>query len=161
MSDDDQGRQEDADDRKSPKFTDGRGPRGRFCEGNPGRPRGARGRAAQLSLEILEAEAEAITRKVANLALEGDPAALRIVMDRLCPVPQGRVIELDLPPVETPRDLVSAFAALLGAVAAGQLAPAEAVDIGKLAEALGKAFELRDLAERVRELETRLDGSAR
>jgi hypothetical protein len=94
-----------------------------------------------------------------DLALAGDTAALKIVMDRVSPAPKGRSIEVDIPAVETPRDLIHAFASLLGAVAAGELAPAEAAEIGKLAEGLGKAFELRDLAERVRELEQRLGGA--
>ena len=40
----------------------GRDASGRFTEGNPGRPPGARHRATQAALALLEGEAEALTR---------------------------------------------------------------------------------------------------
>ena len=41
----------------------GRGGDGRFSPGNPGKPRGARHRATQAALALLDGETEALTRK--------------------------------------------------------------------------------------------------
>ncbi len=146
-------------DRSRPLNTAGRAPGGQFTTGNPGRPKGARNRASRLAQEVLEAETEAIARKAVDLALGGDTTALKIVLDRVSPVPKGRPISVDLPAVETPRDLIGAFASLLAAVAEGSLAPAEGMEVARIAEGLAKAHEVHDLGERVRELEQRLGGA--
>jgi hypothetical protein len=47
--------------------------------GNPkGKPKGARNRTTIVALNLLEGEAEALVRKVVQLALEGDLSCLRI-----------------------------------------------------------------------------------
>ena len=47
--------------------------------GNPaGRPVGSRNKATLLALQLLEGEAEALTRKAVEQALEGDTTALRL-----------------------------------------------------------------------------------
>ena len=73
-------------------------PRGRpFEKGNSGRPKGARNKTTQAIEHLLEGQAEAITAKVIELALEGDLAALRLCLDRLYSVRNERTISLDLP----------------------------------------------------------------
>ena len=47
--------------------------------GNPaGRPRGSRNRATRAMQTLLDGEAQALTRKAVELALEGDTTALRL-----------------------------------------------------------------------------------
>jgi hypothetical protein len=63
-------------------------PRGRPFQpgqsGNPsGRPKGARNKATLVVEALLENEAEALTRKVIDLALEGSMPALRLCLERL------------------------------------------------------------------------------
>jgi hypothetical protein len=54
--------------------------------GNPaGRPKGARNKATVASETLLDGEAEAITRKAVEMALDGDTTALRLVMERILP----------------------------------------------------------------------------
>jgi hypothetical protein len=54
--------------------------------GNPaGRPKGSRNKTTLAIEALLEGEAEALTRKAIERALEGDMAALRLCMDRLAP----------------------------------------------------------------------------
>ena len=55
--------------------------------------------------------------------------------------------------MEGTKDLGRATAALLEAVAAGELTPGEAAEIGKLIEGHRKAIEMADLEEPVRRLE--------
>jgi hypothetical protein len=101
--------------------------------GNPaGRPRGARNRSTVLLQELLEGEAEAITRKVIALAKDGDMAAIKLCMDRLAPPRQSTPIACDLPPLAERKDAVSAMAALVAAVSAGDVTPSEAAAVGRL-----------------------------
>ena len=59
--------------------------------GNPkGRPKGALNRATFAAQELLDGESEALTRRCTDLAMEGDPTALRLSMARLLPVRRER-----------------------------------------------------------------------
>src|SRR5215203_1643545 len=116
-------------------FTKGR-------SGNPaGRPAGARKKATLAIDALLEGEGEAITRMAIELAKAGDTVALRLCLDRLAPIRRDRPITFELPPVETTADLPKASAALLQAVAAGDLTPSEAAELGKLIQAYCQAIE--------------------
>ena len=60
--------------------------RGRpFQAGNPGRPLGSKNRTTRLVEQLLDGEAEAITRKFLELALAGNPKCLQLCLDRLLP----------------------------------------------------------------------------
>ena len=89
--------------------------------GNPaGRPFGSRNKATVLMQNLLEGEAEAIGRKAIEMAKGGDMAAIRVCMDRLAPARRG------------------------AAVAAGDVAPAEAAS---LARVIDRYMFARSLAE--------------
>jgi hypothetical protein len=122
--------------------------------GNPaGRPKGARHKYLLAVEALLDGEAEGLTRKAIELALAGDTTALRLCLERILPTRKDRPVQLELPPVEGVQDFAKATMALIGAVAAGELTPAEAGEVAKLIEGHRKAMELADLEERVRRLE--------
>ncbi|SRR5216683_3169077 len=99
--------------------------------GNPnGRPKGSRN-AATLALESL-LDGEALTRKAVELALTGDIAALRLCLDRVLPPRKDRPVSFEMPPINNAVDARAASAALLAAVASGDLTPSEASEVGKL-----------------------------
>ena len=124
--------------------------------GNPaGRPVGSRNKATLLALQLLEGEAEALTRKAVEQALEGDTTALRLCLERLVPPRKGRAIELDLPAITATVDLPPAFAALVAALARGDLTPDEAQTVGTLLEQHRRVLETADLERRVKALEER------
>jgi hypothetical protein len=81
---------------------------------------------------LLDGESEALTRKAIELALAGDTTALRLCIDRLLPTLRERPVAVELPPLTGPKDAVAASAALLAAVTAGEIAPGEAREIGRL-----------------------------
>jgi hypothetical protein len=60
------------------------------------------------------------------MVASGDPTALRIVMDRLCPPRRERTISLAMPSIKSASDLIMAAAALTDATAAGDITPGEA-----------------------------------
>jgi len=102
---------------------------------------------------LLDGEAEALTRKAVELALGGDTTAMRLVMDRILPPRKDRSIMFTLPKLETAADAVKATAALIDAVAAGDITPGEAGELSKLVENFTKAVELHDIQQRLEKLE--------
>ena len=127
--------------------------------GNPaGRPKGARNRATQAVEALLDGEAEALTRKAIEMALDGDGPALRLCLDRLCPPRKDKTITFTLPEIETAADLTKATKALLQGVADGEITPSEAAELSKLVDAHTKAIEAVDLATRLSALEQAAGG---
>jgi hypothetical protein len=56
-------------------------------------------------------------------------------------------VTFTLPPINSAQDAAATVSAVLAAVAAGELTPADAGEISKLIEAYVKAFETAELAE--------------
>lgn len=134
--------------RKSGRNTDGT-----FGPGNPGKPKGARHRATQAALALLEGEAEALTRKAVETALAGDTAALRLCLERITPPRKDAPVIFALPQMETGADAAKAAGAVLASVSDGDLTPSEAVQIMGLIETFRKTLETSELEARVVALE--------
>lgn len=135
------------------RATAGRDEAGRFTTGNPGRPRGARHKATRAALALLDGEAEALTRKAVTMALSGDATALRLCLERIAPPRKDAPVTFALPPMQSAREAAQAAAAVLQAVAAGDLTPAEAAGIMQLVEAFRRTLETTDLEARIAALE--------
>ena len=122
--------------------------------GNPaGKPKGARN-ATTVALEnLLDGQAEALTQKAVELALSGDITALRICIDRILPPRKDRPVRFTLPPIASAKDAASTMSAVLSAVAAGELTPAEASEISKIIDTYVRAVETSKLATRLDRLE--------
>ena len=122
--------------------------------GNPaGKARGTRNKVTLAIEALLDGEAEALTRKAIELAKAGDMAALRLCLDRLAPPRKDRLVMFELPTITSAADAVKASAALVTAVAIGELTPAETGELGKLIEAYVRALEATDFAARLENLE--------
>jgi hypothetical protein len=117
--------------RKNARKTRGRP----FKQGNAGRPKGARNRATLAAEALLDGEAEALTRKAVELALEGDTFALKICLDRILPPRRERAVTLGLPSLRTPGDAGEVSAAILGAVTKGEITLGEATELAGLVAA--------------------------
>src|SRR6516162_4307408 len=125
--------------------------------GNPaGKKPGTRNRATRALEELLEGEAEALTRKAIELALGGDMTALRLCLDRILPARKDRPVSFEMPAIENAADARMASAALLAAVAVGSLTPSEAAEVGKLVDAYLKAIEVTEVLARLEKLEQKL-----
>lgn len=128
--------------------------RGRpFQTGNSGRPKGVRNKATMAMEALLEGEGEALTRRAVDMALSGDTTAMRLCLDRILPPRKDRHVPFALPKLETPADAVKATAALVEAVAAGDLTPSEAAELSKLVEGFTRAADLHDIQTRLERLE--------
>ena len=130
--------------------------RGRpFQAGNIGRPKGARNKATLAVEALLDGEAEALTRKAVEMALSGDTTALRLCLDRIAPPRKDRPVPFTLPPLTSAKDAVTASAALLTAVASGDLTPMEAGELSKLVANYVEALKTCDIEERLALVEAR------
>jgi hypothetical protein len=133
---------------------DGRGRFARGHSGNPaGRPRGCQDYATRAARLLLEGEGEALTRKAVELALAGDPAALRLCLDRLVGPCRERAIEFTMPPIRSAADLADAMGAVAEATANGVVTPREATQLGQVVEAYVRAVEATEFDRRLRALE--------
>ena len=122
--------------------------------GNPsGRPQGSRNKATLAMEKLLDGEADRLTQKAVDLAMEGDTTALRLCLERLCPPRKDRPVLFDLPSMDTPADAVAAMSALLAAVAQGEVTPGEAQTIATVIEAQRRVIECEDHEQRLRALE--------
>jgi hypothetical protein len=122
--------------------------------GNPGgRPRGSLNKTTLATQALLDGEAEALTRKAVELAKAGNPAALRLCLERLLPPRKDRPINLSLPRVEGAQDLPKALWAVVEAVARGEITPEEGHTLKAILEAYRKGLETADLEARLTALE--------
>jgi hypothetical protein len=107
---------------------------------------------------LIQGEAEALSRKLIEMALDGNVACLKTAIERLVPVMKSRTINLpDLPKVENISDASKLTSFILNAVADGKVTPIEGEIISRSCERHLKALEVRDLEQRLAELEKRLN----
>ena len=136
--------------RESRRFSKG-------ASGNPrGRPKGARNRATLAMEVLLDGEAEAITRVAIDKAKEGDPAALRLCLERILPPRKDRPVVFSLPQLATVTDAPAATAAIVSAVASADITVSEASELAKLVDTYVRAVEASDLDKRLRAIEEKI-----
>lgn len=136
---------------------DGREKNGRFAPGNPGKPKGARHKATRAALKLLDGEAKAVTRKCIDRALEGEPTALRLCIERLAPVRKDTPVNFELPRIGSAREAANAAAAILDAVANAQLTPIEGAQVMGLVETFRRTLESSEFEQRIADIEKALD----
>ena len=130
-------------------------PRGRpFAKGNGGRKPGSRNRASLLADALLEDEQDELIRKGIERAKAGDPVMLKFFLDRI--LPKERPVKIALPPIETRRDLTAAYAAIVQAVGAGELAPGEGSAVATLVASIARNIDDAEVEARLRSLEEQL-----
>jgi len=131
----------------------GRNTDGTFGPGNPGKPQGARHKATLAAFALLDGQAEALTQKAVETALAGDTAALRLCLERIAPPRKDAPVTFALPPMTTAADAAKGAAAVLAAVAIGDLTPTEGAHVMGLIETYRRTLETCDLEARVVALE--------
>jgi hypothetical protein len=129
---------------------------GRFRKGwsgNPaGRPAGSVNQATRAAALFLDGEAEVLTRKAVELALAGDPVALRLCLDRIVAPRRGRPVELAgalaLPPLANARDLAGAMSSIGAAATQGAITPDEAVALSQMVESFARTLDAAHVERR-------------
>ena len=127
-----------------------------FQHGNTfgrGRPQGSRNKATIALQDMLDGRGESITRKCALMAMQGDPTALRLCMERLIPPRKEHPVKFKLPAVRTAAEVAEAVSVVLQAVSRGQLTPAEGQMIAAILEGRRRVIETEEHEARIQALE--------
>ncbi len=113
--------------------------------GNPaGRPKGTRNRATVLLEAITDDDLHAIVTKVIEKAKAGDLIAAKLIFDRVAPAPKGRAVSIELPAIgqwDGNDAVLRAYRTIIEAVSAGEVSPAEGIELVALIEAQRGAVE--------------------
>ena len=103
--------------------------------------------------ELLDGEAENLTRKCILLAIQGDTTALRLCMERLAPATKSRPLRLPLPSIKSAEDVLKAQSVAIEAMAIGEITPDEAATVAGVLDAKRRAIETVEIEERIWKLE--------
>jgi hypothetical protein len=129
-------------------------PYGKGRSGNPaGRRTGSRNKATLAAAAFLAGESEALTRRAVELALGGDPTAMRLCLERILPPCRERTIKFALPPIESAADIAAAMKAVTSTLAGGAITPGEAARIAAVVDTFVRAIDASDFDRRLQELE--------
>ncbi len=126
---------------------------GKFAEGNPGKPKGARHKVTLAVEELFEGQAAELTQKVIEKALEGDTVALRLCLERIAPARKDVPIKFDLPAMTNASDAAVAARAVLRAVAAGVVTPLEGATVMGIVGHYRRVLETTEFEKRIEVLE--------
>jgi hypothetical protein len=102
---------------------------------------------------LLDGESGALTAKAIEMAMSGDASTMRLCLERIVAPRRDPEVRFDLPPVRDAGDIAGAMAAVMRALARGDLTPAEAGEIGRLVETFMRAIECTDFERRLRTVE--------
>jgi hypothetical protein len=141
----------------TPIRTKSRGRWAKGTSGNPaGRPLGSRNNSTLWFEQQLNDAREPITRKFIAQAKAGHPAAMRLYMDRMCPVPRERPIQVDLPKATDSQGIAAGFSALRAKLSEGLLTPTEADVITRVLESMARVID-EDLQRRLERVEQAIE----
>src|SRR5262249_48943357 len=122
--------------------------------GNPsGRPKGGRNATTILFDALLKDNTKELIEKAIEMAKGGDGPALRLCIERLAPARKDRPVWFDLPEMKEARDAVNASAAIVAAVAPGDLTPSEAAELSKVVDGYARTLQAVEFEERLSKLE--------
>jgi Family of unknown function (DUF5681) len=105
--------------------------------GNPaGRAAGSRNKKTLAAEAALFEHAQELVEDLVVRAKRGEPAAMRLAMDRILPTGRGRPLPIELPPVRSTEDAQVAAGIIMDALKEGALSAREAVDLINVVGAL-------------------------
>ena len=90
-------------------------------------------------------------------AKAGDLKAAELLLARIWPPRRGRSVRIELAPIESAAGVSAAMAAVVDAMAAGEITPDEAATIAGILEARRKVIETQELADRISQLERQME----
>jgi hypothetical protein len=123
--------------------------------GNPaGREKGSRNRATVLAEQLFDGASGALTNKAVQMALDGDAAALRLVLGRIIAPRRHRPTSFTWPALNTAADCAPAMAAIAAAASEGVLSSAEAAEFSQVVDTFIRAIAAGEIEARLQRLES-------
>lgn len=130
---------------------------GKFQKGQSGNPNGkARGTKNRVTLaaeRLLQGELDNICRKLVEEALIGNMQAVKLILDRVLPAKRERVIDVQLPKLNTTDDALRAMSIIIEAVGSGNITPNEGEALSRVIDTFVKAIQTHEIEKRVDLLE--------
>lgn len=121
--------------------------------GNPaGRPKGAKNTSTVLRAKLSKGLPR-ILSKLTALALEGDTAAMKMVLDRVLPTLRPVSAAVQIPGAQSGDSLSATASAVLEAITSGQLPPDVGATIMASIAATARAVEIGEISRRLELLE--------
>ena len=126
--------------------------------GNPaGKPKGTRNKNGVLLESILKESGEALVNKLADMALKGNTACLKMALSRLYPAPQVAKIKLDdMPELNTLSDIPEYLKALMKKLGNGEIDVFQFDALSRSLHRMTDSMERAELEQRITELESKL-----
>ncbi len=125
--------------------------------GNPaGRPIGSRNRKTLIVEGLLEGDAERLTRRAIDLALGGDPTALKLCLERIYPRGRDRPVAFPLPPIEKAADLMVAANWIGSGIGTGEISPSEALALLRVVDWSAKFLRLAQAEKKLQQMESQV-----
>ena len=105
--------------------------------GNPaGRAVGSRNKKTLAVEAALFDRAQELVDNLVDRALRGEPAAMRLCMERVLPAGRGRPLPIELPSIRSTEDALAAADVIMDALKQGAISAREAVDLLRVVEGL-------------------------
>jgi hypothetical protein len=118
--------------------------------GNPaGRAVGSRNKKTLAVEAALFERAQELVDDLVERAKNGEPAAMRLCMERILPVGRGRPLPIELPPVRSAEDAQAAAGVIMEALKEGAISAREAVDLLRVVEGLTRLTGAIDFIKKV------------
>jgi hypothetical protein len=105
--------------------------------GNPAGPApGSRNKKTLAVEAALFDHAQELVTDLVRRAKNGEPAAMRLAMERILPVGRGRPLPIELPSIRSTEDALAAADVIMDALKEGAVSAREAVDLLRVVEGL-------------------------
>lgn len=126
---------------------------GKFLPGTSGNPGGRASYSARRFRDLLEVDVDMFAAKLRELALAGDPVALKLVIERLFPAPKPGREKISLPALFNADTFDARATAVLDAVARAELGPDDGAQLLSALSGALRVHEVDELARRIAALE--------
>ncbi len=118
--------------------------------GNPaGRAVGSRNKKTLAVEERLFEHAQELVDDLVKRAQRGEPAAMRLCMERILPAGRGRPLPIELPSIRSTEDAIAAADVIMDALKQGAISAREAVDLLRVVEGLTRLTGAIDFIKKV------------
>ena len=118
--------------------------------GNPaGRAVGSRNKKTLAAEAALFDHAKELVDNMVQRAKNGEPAAMRLCMERILPVGRGRPLPIELPSIRSTEDALKAADVIMDALKEGAVSAREAVDLLRVVEGLTRLTGAIDFIKKV------------
>jgi hypothetical protein len=126
---------------------------GRFKSGNPGRPRGSRGKAAVLAEKLAAKDITEIVNVLVTAAKDGCTQSAALLLARLWVPPKSRHVTFPMPEIRTVDDIAGALSSLWAAVSSGAITVDEMLALCAVLERHADIIHAQDHEKRLVALE--------